>query len=268
MNIYSLVFLILVSINIFAKDTAFSTSVSLVGMSMDYREYDLNGQLLDSEESSFVDLAGVDLNLEYTIANSRYSSSKVKVNFMILGGETKYVGSYINSGLPYGSVISSTQNSIIDTDITYKRSEFFKNSIELIYGIGLGYREWERALSASQVEVYSWFSIRPTVGVSGSLNKKLKLGILVEYQYGFETKMSASNLNHTFTLGGADILEVSFPVRYMYSKNIDFFFEAILQKQIIVESDRLYTSDGSKYYYEPESTAYNNYLKFGVGYKF
>lgn len=100
------------------------------------------------------------------------------------------------------------------------------------------------------------------VGVGITLKEKLYLGVFVEYQYGFDTKMTSSNPNLDFTLGGADIWEFSIPITYDYSQNIDFFFEATFQKQTIIESD---VNSG---YYEPESTAYNDYLKLGFEVKF
>ena len=268
MNKYIFLLFILITTNIFANETPFSASVSLVSMGMDYREYDQNGNILDSEVSSYLDLGGVEVSLGYTIQKDLSSSSEIIFNLMILTGDTKYTGSYIGSGLGYGSVINTTLNTIVDEDISYKQSIIFNNEMKISYGVGLGYRYWERVLSKSQVEEYTWYSIRPMFGISTVNKEKLNLGIFVEYQYGFNTKMSAASLNHTFTLGGADILEVSFPVSYNYSESVNFFFEATLQKQIITESDRLYTGSGSVYWYEPESTAYNSYLKIGIKYDF
>ena len=56
MNIYSLILLIFLSINMFAKETAFTSSVSLVGMSMDYTEYDLNGDFSNNEISNLASI--------------------------------------------------------------------------------------------------------------------------------------------------------------------------------------------------------------------
>lgn len=266
MNKYILLLCILIITNVFAKETPFTASVSFVGMGMDYREYDNSGEILDSEESSYLDLGGVELNFVYQLSEDPLSSSELELNYMILGGATKYKGSYISSGLPYGSVVSTTYNRVIDIDILYKRNQYLKNDIIVSYGIGVGYREWKRSLSVLQVEVYSWNSFRPMLGISYT-NEKLNLGMMLEYQYGFDTKMLASDLNHTFTLGGADILEVSFPFTYMYDESLNFFLEAVVQRQSIIESDRLYINSTS-YYYEPESKAYNSYIKFGAGYKF
>jgi len=262
---YFLLILIFTITNIFAKDTPFTSSVSLVSMGMDYVEYDQNGNILDSENSSYLELGGVEVSLGYTIEKDLSSSSEIIFNWMILSGETTYKGSYVDSELGYGSVVSSTLNTISDIDISYKQSKILNSAIEISYGIGLGHRYWERVLSKSQVEIYTWYSIRPMFGISTN-NEKLNLGMFIEYQYGFDTKMSAPN--HTFTLGGADILEISFPVHYNYNQDVDFFFEATVQKQMIGKSDRLYTGNGDKYWYEPESTAYNSYLKVGIEYDF
>lgn len=264
--LYLYIFFIFTVTNISAKENTFISSISFVGMSMDYREYNLNGEILDSEESSYLDMSGLEMTLGYIVSKNISSSSEVKFDFMILSGETKYIGSYLGSSLPYGSVISTTKNTIIDTDISYRRSNRFNNNLELYYGIGLGYREWERALSASQVEVYSWYSIRPVIGISARIKEKFNLGISLEYQYGLDTKMRSSNPRLDFTLGGADIFEVSVPLSYKYKDNIELFFEATLQKQIIIESDVKYV--GGDGYYEPESTANNSYLKVGAVYRF
>ncbi len=54
-----------ISLNSYAKNLDISSSVSLVGMSMDYKEYDRDGVLVDSEESDFTQLVGFEMNLGY-----------------------------------------------------------------------------------------------------------------------------------------------------------------------------------------------------------
>ena len=265
MRKYFVILLIVMSSNLFAQETPFRTSISFVSMGMDYTEHDLNGNFLDSETSSYIDLGGVEVSLGYLLSEDSSVSSEVSFNIMLLVGDTAYNGSYIESGLP---AVGTTINTIIDRDISYKQSRFINDKLEISYGVGLGHRYWERMLSLSQVEVYTWYSIRPMFGITTMSNEKFNLGMFIEYQYGFSTKMSTSDPSHTFTLGGADILEVSFPVSYNYKKSVDFFFEATIQKQMIKKSDRLYTGSGSSYWYEPASTAYNSYLKLGIEYKF
>jgi hypothetical protein len=248
--------------NIFAKDTNFTGSVSIVGMSMDYKEYSRSGKLLDSEDTSYDDITGVEVGLGYLFAKENFSYSKIKFDFMILGGDSKYKGSYLSSGLNYGSVVSTTKNMIIDTDISYIYTQLFENNFRLNYGLGLGYRWWERSLSALQVETYKWYSLRPMLGMGMTFKNKIDLALNIEYQYGFDTIMSASDMNTDFTLGGADIWEISIPVSYKFSKKLMFCFETVFTKQDIKSSN---VKSG---FYEPRSTAYNNYLKLGMIYKY
>ncbi len=261
MNIFSILLLILVSINTFAEESPFTSTASLVSMSMGYTEYDSSGNILDSEDSSYIELGGVEVSLGYTINKDVSSSAEITFSLMILMGETTYTGSYIDSEVGYGSVVSTTLNTIWDKDISYKQSRVFNDEFEINYGIGLGHRYWERGLSTSQVEVYSWYSIRPMFGINTINKENFNLGMFIEYQYGFDTKMKSSNPKLEFELGGADILEVSFPVSYKY-ESIDLFFEAVLQKQMIKKSN---LNSG---YYEPQSTAYNSYLKLGLECRF
>jgi hypothetical protein len=159
-------------------------------------------------------------------------------------------------------VVDTTDNMIVDTDVSYTYTSFFKHDFRLNYGIGLGYRWWERSLSASQFETYRWFSLRPMFGMGMIFMDKIDVALNIEYQYGFDTKMSSSNPNLDFTLGGADIWELSIPVAYKLPHNLELFFEAVFTKQDIKKSD---VKSG---YYEPRSTAYNDYLKFGVIYRY
>jgi len=248
--------------NTFAKEANFTASFAMVGMKMDYKEYLNNGSILDSEESQYDDITGSQMSIGYVFNKDELSYSHLKLNFMLLSGHTKYKGSYLGSGLPYGSVVSRTQNIILDTDVTFMHVKKVKKIFEFSYGLGLGYHEWERGLSSSQIEVYKWYYIKPHLGFSAMLNKDLKLGINIEYQHGFDTIMTSSNPKLDFTLGGVNIWEFSIPVTYVYNENIDFIFEITHRKQTIIESN---VNSG---YYEPDSTAYNNYLKFGVGFKF
>ena len=119
MTKYISLLLILIVTNVFAKETQFISTVSYVGMSMDYKEYAGDGTLLDSEESSFQDLSGIEVGFAYKTYESNSSSSEITFNYMILGGITEYVGSLLGSNEVYGSYVGSTLNTVVDTDISY-----------------------------------------------------------------------------------------------------------------------------------------------------
>jgi len=248
---------------VYAQESKIVTSVSLVGMSMDYREYSKNtGALLDSEESDFTDLGGVDLGISFLMFKTPSSSTRIEANVVLLGGNTVYKGSILGSGNPYGSYVGTTVNTITDYSILLRQNHNLNNHLSIHYALGLGHRSWERALSAAQIEIYEWYSLRTIIGADYQLSKKFKVGAELEYQYGFKETMSASNLGSTFDLGGADILKIAIPLVYSYSNTMDIVFKAIYEKQTIVESNVI---NG---YYEPRSTAKNQYLQIGFDFKF
>lgn len=265
-----LLFFLLTSTGLYAENSTFTSSVALVGMSMDYREYSDNSQILDSEKSDFTDLTGAEMSLGYFFDKEVSAYSQVTVNLMFLSGETEYVGSLLNSGLGYGSYIGTTANTIIDTDISFKRTNILSKDIDLHYGIGLGYRSWRRALSVSQVEIYKWFSLRPAAGVKYNIDDNLNIGISLEYQYGINPKMSESTSDYDFSLASANIFEVSLPINYKYSEDIDIFVEGTFQQQTIEKSNSIdQVINGNTYtIWEPDSTANNQYLKLGLVFKF
>jgi len=257
----------------FAENEKYRLSAALVGMNMDYREYDDAGTLLDSEKSSFSELSGVDFNFAVIMAHEKENFSEINVNFMILGGNTQYVGSLLDSGEGYGSYIGRTANSVSDFSVDYKYINRVSDNFALNYGVGLGYRSWERALSTTQIEVYAWYSLRPMIGATYS-DSKFSLGLIAEYQYGFDTTMAllsnSENAEKSVTLGSANIFELSIPVNYSVSDQVDIFAEYIYQQQIIEKSNVIdYTIDGTVHpILEPASTANNQYLKFGLAFKF
>ena len=265
-NFSALLYLVLLfTSSIFAKEYKPVVYLSLVGMNMDYREYNKAEELVDSEKSSYSDMAGVEMKLAYKFNENLKSYSEIYYNFMILGGKSRYKGSYLNSTLGYGSLVSDTSNIIADVDISYRYTTIL-NGLNFMYGIGIGYHYWDRMLSSAQTEVYTWYSVRPILGLSYKPNKDLELALNVEYHYGFNTLMSSTNPDLDFTLGGVNILDISIPVVYKYDEDMDLFFEFVLQKQNIQESGVEY--DGNSGYYEPDSTSYNNYLKLGLAFKF
>ena len=267
-NVIKLVVLFLISgATLYAQENKISTSVALVLMNMDYREYNSSGQILDSEKSSLTNLIGIDMGLKFLMYSNARSKTTLEVNAMILGGYTDYVGSKRPTDLdpipkPYGSYLSTTANTIVDFELGIKRKHLLNDGFNYYYAFKIGYRYWERGLSQAQIEDYEWYSLRTMMGTNYKLNQKFQLGVELEYQYGFKETMSASDLSSTFDLGGADIFKLSFPLVYKYNNNIDFNVEYIYTEQTIKESNVI---NG---YYEPRSTAKNQYLQIGLDFKF
>ena len=191
-----------------AKELHNSLSMSLVGMSMDYREYNTTGSILDSEKSSFSEMIGFELGYKFYFLSKEKSYSQIDVDYSFIGGETEYVGSILGSNNGYGSYVGTTNNNIADIDATYRFNYILNDTIEFNAGLGLGFRYWIRRLSSIQEEVYYWFSLRPSIGSKINIFKTLWISPVVEYQYAIEPRMSATGFGSDFKLGSADIIEI------------------------------------------------------------
>jgi len=261
--------LLVINLTLYAKESGYSLSTALVGMSMDYREYDDNDKILDSEKSALYEMPGAEFKLLYTKVLKSQNYAQIGAKFMLLNGETEYVGAYIGSGLGYGSLVSRTKNMIMDTDIDYMFTHVYGSGLEFSYGADIGYRYWRRELSPTQVEIYSWFSIRPKIGISYCKNF-VHVGLFAQYQYGINPKMSINNPDVEVNLGAADIIQIQIPIVFSINDSLDISIENVIERQYIGKSDSAYFTDGTRTYkiWEPKSTAYNHYLKFGATFKF
>jgi len=260
-----------------AKESGFELSTSLVSMSMDYREYDDNNAILDSETSTFTEMAGPELRLEYTHAHHKKSYSSIGVSMAYLSGTTEYKGARLDPVTltygAYGSYVGTTKNIILDTSVDYKFTHTYKHGLEFGYGVGVGYRSWRRELSPSQVEVYAWPSIRPNLAIIYSKNW-FEVGTTLEYQYAINPEMTvlkdSENPDTILHLGSANILQISVPIKFILTNYLTLFMENSYQYQVIEKSDSaayVYNS-ATVSISEPKSTANNLYTKFGVIFKF
>ncbi|MBL1243622.1 MAG: hypothetical protein COA39_004380 [Sulfurimonas sp.] len=274
--IYKFIFLVLLfSSTLAAKESGFSISGSLVGMSMNYTEYGVQGEynapkskekFLDSEKSTISGIIGGEIKLMYTKVLTSKNYAQLGVKMMYLEGNTDYDGFYLVSGKP---AVGITKNKVLDTDIDYLFTLVYSSGLEVSYGMGLGYRSWRRELRPSQVEVYSWYSIRPKIGVGYNFYK-FHVGAIAEYQYGINTQMSVNNPDLVLNLGAANIARLTIPLKYKINSNWEIFAEYVVDLQIIEKSDLAYFNEGTTRYqiWEPRSEAYNHYLKLGAIFKF
>lgn len=247
--------------NLYAKKSAYS--LAFVNMGMDYKEYGSAGELLDSEESN--NLLGFEIGYDFVLQNDTQGSSSVAFLFGMYGGTTKYVGSNLNNPAGrYGDIVSTTDNTIYDASAEYK-AVYPLSSIDLVYGVGAGYRAWYRKLSSIQEELYSWFYVTPVVGISKNFTS-WNIALLGRYKYAIQPTMTANDVSSDFKLGKEDTIEVDIPVNYHYNENIDFFAEFIYARQTIGESDVVY--QGINGYVEPDSTDDQGYLKIGLSFKY
>jgi len=268
-----IVLLFLFIVSAFAKESNYLLSASLVGMSMDYREYDKENILLDSEKSDLYEMFGSEFRVAYSEKEDIQNSFELGANLRMLSGNTEYVGSLIDSGLSYGSYIGETHNIIYDVSFDYIYRYDFENNFSISAGLGLGYRSWRRELSPSQVELYSWYSLRPKMALSHTL-QRVQISLAVEYQYGLDTTMdilaNGENGKKSLNLGFANIVTLTPSLHFSLNKDVDIFVSYLYEYQSIGASNRTdYVIFGTTYsVYEPKSTANNHYMKLGARIKF
>jgi len=252
-----------------ALEGEFGMELSFVGLNMDYREYDDNGVILDSEKSNFSEMIGGQTALFYELQTPHNNSARLSAQLQYIKGESEYVGSYLGSSSGYGSLVSRTQNEMTDVSLDYRFSYLYENNLYLSYGLAIGYREWRRELSASQVEIYSWKSLRPTLGF-GYSSKNLAFGVVAQYQYGLNPEMEIVDSSLVFELGAANIAKVSLPLTLVFSEKFRFLMEYSYEYQYIEKSNviTIATTSGNYEAWEPESRTNNAYLKVGFEFKF
>lgn len=246
---FSVLLVLLFGVNSYATSSGLSMYGSAVVMSTDFTGYNDNGSVYETDKADITDLNGYELGVVYTYLKDSSSYNEIKYNILLINGKSLHKS-------------TMTSNTFLDTDISYRHTEVYKKLYEVHYGIALGYHRWHRAITTSIVEDFEWFSVRPTLGVGLNATKNIYVGLLVEYQIGFDATMKSSSPELTFMLGGADVLELSLPLKYSYDKNIDFFVEGVYQEQRIVQSN---VNNNLR---EPDSKAYSALVKAGMAFKF
>jgi len=255
---YKIILFLLLS-TLLTAQSAIIHSLAVVNMNMDYREYDKKGKILDSEKSDFVDMNGIYYDTGYKI-NKKGSYDEIMLSILYLGGITVYKGSYLdqNEKTNYGSVVDINQQRIIDAQFTYSKAYLLGNSVAIRGGIGIGYRHWKRILSKNQTEIYKWSSVRPNLGFIFNLGNSFLLQTSVEYQHGMDAVMLDVEGKNEFKLGSANIIQGDVSLRMPIANTVDISMQYTYQLQKIKASDIV---NG---YYEPDSTAKNQYIKIGV----
>ena len=248
---------LLLTCNAFAEKNNLKYSLSFVQMGMDYNEY-YNGIWQDGESANLTKIIGYDMNFGFLFNRSSESVNEIYVDIMQLGGYSAYDG-FTRSG--HTPLQGTTSNQFIDASLAYKYTYRYDRLLDLYAGVGIGYHSWDRKLSSIQEELYEWNSIRPSIGANIKI-QQFDLGMFVEYQYGFNATMSASDTGDKYKLGGADVVVVGFPLRYNYDRNLEFFAQYTLSTQTIKQSNVVNTL------LEPDSTSQQNYFKIGATFKF
>jgi hypothetical protein len=236
-------------------------NISYTGLRMDYREYNTQGQILDSEKSNLLDITGIGTSLELGLLTQDRARTSAVMSYVRMNGETEYMGSILGSGNPYGSVVSRTQNTITQSEACLKQALIDFNN-EVYVNIGGGYRLWTRELSATQVEDYKWYYWKASLGGLYRVWNNMSIGGEIGYTQAIAPKMVANNPALEFNLHNVYSYNVSIPIVYKMTKAVALRIENQFERINIDDSD---VNSG---YYEPHSTSKNISTKIGVDFHF
>jgi hypothetical protein len=231
-------------------------NISANGMKMDYREYDSDGVILDSEKST-LEIKGISSSLEIELHNNITRTSLI-MDYQYIEGETEYVGSYLGGTGVYGDVVSTTKNKITQKE-AYIKEAYIKDNTELFIGLGGGHRLWERKLTSTQVEDYEWFYLKGSLGFLHQFNNGICLGAEYVYTKALSPQMIYYDTpNLVFDLGSVYSHSVTVPIIIPVNNRMDIRFETKYEKLTINESNIV------SGFYEPDSKSNNIYSKVGI----
>lgn len=220
--------------------------------------------VLDTEDSDFGDITGGYARFSMSLWENVYGG-KDGLEFYAshTSGDTRYIGSILGSGQPYGSVVSTTENTYDEIQANYVRS-FSGAAMDYTVRLGLGYYEWERALSAIQVETYYWYFLQAGVGFEERLADNWSLGFDLTGQYAIYKQMDAEmpGLSLSFDLGNTYTIRAGIPLKVAITDALSLTFRGEYEFTSIGHSDIVLG------YYEPNSEQKNWNLSAGIGYRF
>ena len=152
-----------------------NVAIGIKSTQYDYTEVDVDQTILDTEQSSFSDLFGLYANLHFEL-----KEEKLEFLNALTTGNTRYVGSLLSGG-GYGSYNSITSNTFFKSELALvKKIERIKNYKVFVLP-AFGYHYWERTLSASQNEIYSWFYYQ--LALRTQFRLKDDSGICLQYSH-------------------------------------------------------------------------------------
>lgn len=252
----------------------------------DYTERDTSGNILDTEESDLFKVGGIYASYDYRLKalNTKEDSFAYYLNAYasITSGETDYTGSNLINGGGFGSVTNTTQNTFYEYQVNFKRVDFYDTSSRYI-SVGLGYREWERELSSTQIETYHYHFLQVATGGEKQIYKDWSIGLDLSLQLAYNPEMDAdfgetsqtTSLNETFDLGTVYTYKVGIPLTlelndsWSFTTKAEYEFTSYGRSNTIVKENFVKpTPSAGVSLTEPESEQKNWHLYAGLQYLF
>lgn len=237
----------------------YTLELGLKTILFDYTETS-GSEVLDTENSDFGKVAGGYARASAIILQEESYEDAVEFYGMHTAGTTRYVGSLIGSDEGYGSFRSTTDNTYDEIQFNYARRYTTTTSFSQLVKLGLGYYEWERALSESQIEIYHWYFAQLTIGVDKRFQSGWSAGLEVTGRYAFDQKMDADlpgNTNATFDLGNVYTFKANLPLSFPINDSLSLVTGAEVEYTEIGKSNVI---NG---FFEPDSEQTNWHLYLG-----
>lgn len=259
MKKHNLIVLILsLAVASFANENEFS--FGLTSMSMDYMEYKDNGDNFDSERADT--LPGITLGYKTRMDNGGF----IDIDFSRYFGNTNYIGSDLkNPNGQYGDLTATTESTISNGSIGYSEQKIYDNYL-VFMRLGIGYRNWERALADGHTEEYKWSYGTVKLGFSGNMTGNDTLGLSAEYHQAFSPQMK-SNKFGTFNLGRTDGFSIVVPWEHTLTPNWALKLTYMYQTWDIEKSNILHYPDSS-IAWEPRSESSFNTFNAALVYRY
>jgi len=224
---HKLLLILLLTINIYAEVYKNKLDFGLVSTFYNYTEKDEQGKVLDTEVSSVLDLGGFYLSYDHKLKDiitddNTKIAHYINIYSSLELGNTQYTGSTLTEGDGcdiFGCFTSNTFNTFFDIQVNLKRVHFYERSSTYI-AFGLGYNEWKRELSTTQIEIYKYNYAQISFGGEKVIFQNYSLGLDLSAQLGFKTQMDANfaatentnSINETFDLGAVYSYTVAVPL--------------------------------------------------------
>ena len=244
-----------------------SVSFGLKTTKYDYTEVDTSGTILDTEEANLGRIQGLYTKAQFSLEKS---SSYFEFMYSFTAGSTKYIGALLSGGT-YGSYVSKTNNVFKKTEFSYvkrlngsaKKAQSSKFGT-LSFVPAVGYHYWERTLSATQNEIYTWFYYQ--LGIRSEIKSSKRDTFLLQYshQWAYRPQMYADipsiGLNDDFNLGKTESDFVTLGFKRKISNNTD------MEINLEYETVDIGRSNVIKNFVEPQS--YQKNLSVYLGFVF
>jgi hypothetical protein len=238
----------------------YSMEIGATTTRYDYTET-VDSVVIDTERSDPIEVHGIYARFEAALRqNSWGGEDRLRLSWAYSSGNTEYVGSLIGSGEGYGSYRSTTHNRFREYGLDYLRN-FERQKFGFLLSAGAGYYEWERALSASQVERYHWYFAQIAAGMSYPVYRQCRLGVEIGARYGIDPGMDAHVPGlgtRTFTLGHVMTNRIDASLGLPLTEAVSF------RGGIRYEQTDIGRSNVIGGFYEPDSIQKNWYVYGGL----